>query len=230
MESQLGKMLQAMTWQKSVSIDFKRAALVVIDMQEYQARDGAICKRYGQISEAIPAYYLQRLSEVAEPNMVKVVELFREQASAIIYTRYASTEADESDLQPFMREINKESIASCGEPIIPNINDLATELVSSFKARDDEIVLQIPRSGSFTLTALDDILQQKGIEQLVIIGVLTHACVENTARIARDLGYDVTVVDDACATLDPQVHRNAIAAMALLGVDIVQTADLIKFR
>jgi len=91
-------------------------------------------------------------------------------------------------------------------------------------------VLHLPRSGSFTLTALDDILQQKGIEQLVIIGVLTHACVENTARIARDLGYDVTVVDDACATLDPQVHRNAIAAMALLGVDIVQTADLIKFR
>ncbi len=227
MESRLGEMLQAMTWGESVPLEFKRAALVVIDMQEYQARDGAICKRYGLISEAIPAYYLKRLAEVAEPNMVKVVELFRKQKSTIIYTRYASIEEDESDLQPFMRAINKESIASCGEPIIPNISDPATELVSSFDARGDEIVLQKPRSGSFTLTALHDILQEKGIEQLVIIGVLTHACVENTARIARDLGYDVVVVDDACATLDPEVHRNAIAAMTLLGVDIAQTDDLV---
>lgn len=227
MESHLEEMLQAVTWGESAPLDFKHAALVVIDMQEYQARDGAICKRYGLISEAIPAYYLKRLTEVAEPNMVKLVELFRRQKSTIIYTRYASDKDDESDLQPFMREINKESIASCGEPIIPNISDPATELVSSFDVREDEIVLQKPRSGSFTLTALDDILQEKGIRQLVIIGVLTHACVENTARIASDLGYGVVVVDDACATLDPEIHRNAIAAMTLLNIDIAQTDELI---
>lgn len=208
MNSNLKTMLKAMAWGRETSINFERAALIVIDMQEYQARDGSICKRYGMISADIPAYYLSRVADVAEPNMVKLVELFRAKNASVIYTRYASTKDDESDLQPFMRETNKESMAACGEPIIPNINDPATELVSSFAAADNEIVLQKPRSGSFTLTDLDGVLRQRSIEQLVLIGVLTHACVDNTARIARDLGYDVVVVDDACATLDPQVHSN----------------------
>lgn len=229
MNNNLEKMVRAVS-REDVAPDFDRAALIVIDMQEYQARDGAISSRYRTIDSSIPEYYLKRVSEVAEPNMVKLVELFRRASSTIIYTRYSSVEKDESDLQPFMREINRQSREFLGESIIPQIDDPKTSLVTSFQPRDNEIVLQKSRSGSFTNTDLDTILRRKNIEQLIIIGVLTHACVENTARIARDLGYEVIVVDDACATLDRQVHDNAIAAMALLGVDIVQAAELLDAK
>ena len=53
---------------------------------------------------------------------------------------------------------------------------------------------------AFGTTALDDRLQQDGIETVAVAGLLTNVCVETTARTAYDLGYRVVVINDATAT------------------------------
>ncbi|MCX2979886.1 cysteine hydrolase [Halieaceae bacterium IMCC14734] len=103
----------------------------------------------------------------------------------------------------------------------------AASLTIAFKPQKDELLLQKSRSGAFINTPLDGFLLEKGVEQVVIVGVLTHACVENTARVALDLGYTVFVVDDACATLDASLHENALAAMQVLNANIICTDDII---
>lgn len=45
-------------------------------------------------------------------------------------------------------------------------------------------------------------LQERGIDELVLCGIQTNMCVETTARMAGNLGYDVTVVLDATRTFD----------------------------
>ena len=45
-------------------------------------------------------------------------------------------------------------------------------------------------------------LQGQGIDELVICGIQTNMCVETTARMGGNLGYDVTVVLDATRTFD----------------------------
>ena len=45
-------------------------------------------------------------------------------------------------------------------------------------------------------------LSERGIRELVICGIQTNMCVETTARMAGNLGYDVTVVLDATRTFD----------------------------
>ncbi|MDQ2661018.1 MAG: cysteine hydrolase [Actinomycetota bacterium] len=45
-------------------------------------------------------------------------------------------------------------------------------------------------------------LQARGIRQLVITGIQTNMCVETTARMAGNLGYEVTVPLDATHTFD----------------------------
>lgn len=45
-------------------------------------------------------------------------------------------------------------------------------------------------------------LESRGIRQLVICGIQTNMCVETTARMAGNLGYDVTVPLDATHTFD----------------------------
>ncbi len=45
-------------------------------------------------------------------------------------------------------------------------------------------------------------LGERGIRQLVICGIQTNMCVETTARLAGNLGYDVTVPLDATHTFD----------------------------
>lgn len=45
-------------------------------------------------------------------------------------------------------------------------------------------------------------LQERGIGELVLCGIQTNMCVETTARMGGNLGYDVTVVLDATRTFD----------------------------
>jgi nicotinamidase-related amidase len=61
---------------------------------------------------------------------------------------------------------------------------------------------------AFTTTNLQQLLTQRGITELVICGIRTEQCCETTARVASDLGYQVTFVTEATAT-NPIAHRDA---------------------
>jgi len=78
-------------------------------------------------------------------------------------------------------------------------------------------------ANSFRETDLLEYLRAKGIRKLVIVGMQTHMCVEAASRAAADLGFEVTVVHDACATRPLEfgghtataidVHTTALAAI-----------------
>lgn len=61
---------------------------------------------------------------------------------------------------------------------------------------------------AFTTTGLQQFLTARGIRELVICGIQTEQCCETTARLAADLGFEVTFVIDATATF-PIPHRDA---------------------
>ena len=56
-------------------------------------------------------------------------------------------------------------------------------------------------SSGFANTDLDHQLKVHGIDRLIVIGLLANTCVEATVRFAAELGYDVTVVKDAMASI-----------------------------
>ena len=53
---------------------------------------------------------------------------------------------------------------------------------------------------AFRETTLLDHLQNTGIRELVIAGMMTHMCVDATTRAAADLGFTCSLAHDACAT------------------------------
>ena len=55
---------------------------------------------------------------------------------------------------------------------------------------------------SFRETSLQKKLQDKGIKDLIICGAMSHMCIDTTVRAAFDLGYDIELISDACATKD----------------------------
>lgn len=83
---------------------------------------------------------------------------------------------------------------------------------------------------AFTTTDLQLILTRAGVRELVVCGIRTEQCCETTARLAADLGYEVTFVVDATATF-PIAHRDAPAGrtVAELVADpsTLQTDDII---
>jgi nicotinamidase-related amidase len=63
-----------------------------------------------------------------------------------------------------------------------------------------EPVLTKTSHNAFTTTGLQQLLTSRGIRELAICGIRTEQCCETTARLAADLGYQVTFVVDATAT------------------------------
>ncbi|MGZ8808273.1 MAG: cysteine hydrolase family protein [Mycobacterium sp.] len=62
-------------------------------------------------------------------------------------------------------------------------------------------------SSGFANTDLDLLLKKHGIHRLIVVGLITHTCVEATVRYGAELGYDVTVVRDATAGYsDAEMH------------------------
>lgn len=88
---------------------------------------------------------------------------------------------------------------------------------------ETEVVVMKDDVNAFLHTNLQTILQGAGIKRLLICGMQTHMCVEAATRAAHDLGYEVLVVGDACATRDltyadvtvpaAQVHAATLATI-----------------
>jgi nicotinamidase/pyrazinamidase len=71
-------------------------------------------------------------------------------------------------------------------------------------------------------TGLETLLRQHGADDLTIVGLATDYCVKATVLDARDLGFKVTVCENACraVNLSPDDGANALAAMRQAGVKV----------
>ena len=74
-----------------------------------------------------------------------------------------------------------------------------------------------PGKGAFFATDLHAILQNRGIQQLVVTGVTTEVCVNTTVREANDRGYDCLVVSDCCGSYFPEFHEMGLRMIAAQG-------------
>ena len=64
----------------------------------------------------------------------------------------------------------------------------------------EEPVIVKTSANAFTTTGLQQQLVQRGVGAVVVCGIRTDQCCETTARVASDLGFDVTFVTDATTT------------------------------
>ena len=86
---------------------------------------------------------------------------------------------------------------------------------------------------AFRDTDLKQQLDAKGVEEVVVVGAMSHMCIDAVVRAAADFGYAVTILHDACATLDlefdgvnipaAQVHAAAMAAFAFGYGSVIST-------
>ena len=71
----------------------------------------------------------------------------------------------------------------------------------------DDVVVVKKRVSAFAGSDLDVVLRSLGVTSLVLTGISTSGVVLSTLRQAADLDFDLTVLSDACADTDPEVHR-----------------------
>ena len=79
-------------------------------------------------------------------------------------------------------------------------------------------------SGVFNSTAIDQILRNLGVDTLLMTGVVTNYCVETAVRDAGDRGYNVVLIEDACAAMTAEHQRLALEILSNVYC-VVQTTD-----
>lgn len=86
-----------------------------------------------------------------------------------------------------------------------SINKLVTPV-------DGEKIITKNEINSYLHTDLLAYLQENGIQRVVICGMMTNMCVEAAARASADFGFELIVIDDACATKDFVFNKEKVKA------------------
>ena len=94
-----------------------------------------------------------------------------------------------------VRHVPKEKLGPDGNPTDPQY-----AFHENVRPKPGEKIVTKQQVNSFRDTDLLAWLKEAGITKLVLAGMQTHMCLEAAARAANDLGFEVTVVRDACAT------------------------------
>ncbi len=110
------------------------------------------------------------------------------------------------------------------------------EIHSSVAPMKDETLIEKNFPNSFRGTSLQKRLEELGVRELVIAGMMTNMCVDATVRHAADHGYKVTLLGDACATRAQsyggesvparQVHAAFLAALNGFYAKVIRADEL----
>ncbi|HEM4137775.1 TPA: cysteine hydrolase [Streptococcus suis] len=74
------------------------------------------------------------------------------------------------------------------------------EIHSTVAPLASEKIFEKTFNSAFKETGFHAYLQEKGMEQLVIMGMATNFCVDTTIKVAFELGYKVAVIQDGTTT------------------------------
>ncbi|WP_411825825.1 cysteine hydrolase family protein [Luteolibacter sp. AS25] len=183
-----------------------KVALMCIDVQYLDAAEGhglfADPDKSG-VPEESRKYYFDRLKKKVLPGMRVLQDAFRESGLEVIHCRICALTQDGRDRGAGHRRLHL--LAAPGSKDAEFLEEVAPV--------GDEIIINKTASGVFSSTNLHYVLGNMGIKTLYLTGVYTNECVETTARDACDLGYFVTLVDDACATVTEKLHEASLATL-----------------
>ncbi|GGK41859.1 Nicotinamidase-related amidase [Pseudomonas koreensis] len=155
-------------------------------------------------------------AEAAADNAARLLAVFREAGDPVVHIRHEFTSTDAPFFAP----------GSDGAKLHPKVLN-----------RPDEPVVLKHFVNSFRETELQSILDEQGIKDLVIVGSMSHMCIDGITRAAADLGYGVTVIHDACASRDlefngltvpaAQVHAAFMSALGFAYASVVSTDEFL---
>jgi len=156
-------------------------------------------------------------TETAAANAARLLAEFRAKGLPVVHVRHEF----ESDDAPFFKP------GSEGAYIHTSVTP----------AEDEPVVLK-HQVNSFQETNLKAVLDELNVEKLLVVGAMSHMCIDAGVRAAADLGYEVSVAQDACATLAQefngvtvpaeQVHAAYMASLAFAYAHVANTDELLS--
>jgi len=90
------------------------------------------------------------------------------------------------------------------------LDGLASDVVQAVAPREGDRFVVKPRYSGFDHTPLEIILRELEIDRILLAGAATEGCVVQTAIDGRELGFEITVLADACASPNERLEQVAL--------------------
>lgn len=189
----------------------KKSAVLVVDMQnDFCHPEGAFGKR---------GLNLQPAQEMV-PGLARFIDAARSLDVAIVHIR---SFMDEKFLPPSVRARNRQ--LGRNESICPE-GGWGSEFYEVKPAQHEMVVTKHVYS-AFIGTDLQERLLAKGIESIMVTGVLTNVCCESTLRDGFMLGFYTFLVEDCCASINQEAHRATLENVRNYFGWVLKSVDLI---
>ncbi len=195
---------------EAIAMELNKTALVVIDMQRDFLEPGGFGASLGND--------VSLLRNCIEPCQ-KLLTAARSLGMTVIHTREGHL-PDLSDAPIAKIERGKPSLRIGSEGPMGRIlirGEAGHEIVPELAPWKGELVIDKPGKGAFYQTDLQEQLQAKGIENLLVCGVTTEVCVHTTVREANDRGYRCVAISDACGSYFPEFHEMGLRVITAQG-------------
>jgi ureidoacrylate peracid hydrolase len=195
------------------AIDPRKAALIVIDMQNYFCKPG----HQGEV----PA------SREIVPNINRLAAELRRRGGLVVWVRNGTRDTRESWSNyhdhlhtPDRCERRYAAMDVDGDGYAYwHANDIRPEDAQLTKTRYSAFI-----RGS---SDIEPLLRESGIDTILVTGTATNVCCESTARDAMMLNFKVVMVSDGTATHNDDEHNAALSIFYGLFGDVQSTDEAV---
>jgi nicotinamidase-related amidase len=150
------------------------------------------------------------------PNIVKILDLAREQSIPIIYVTDSHTPSIDNEFKVWgpHAEANSE-----GAEIIPELTP-----------KKGDVHLKKRRYSAFFETGLNALLHELKIDTLILIGVLTNICVQHSAADAYYRDYKIIILEDCVNALSDEEQKTSLGYMKRMYNAEITTLENLSFK
>jgi nicotinamidase-related amidase len=161
--------------------------------------------------------FFQRIVQPILKNLLKVIQSCRQKGLPIIFTQHGHTDAasDGGALGEWW-----------GQVILEGTEDW--KFLPEIKIESKDKVLPKKRYSAFYETDLEKILRSRGIQDLIISGVMTNLCCETTARDAFMRDYRVFFLIDGTSTGKDDHHLATLKNLGFGFAYLITCDELIE--
>jgi len=149
------------------------------------------------------------------PNIQRLLDFARKKKIPVIYTNDTHLPGIDEEFEIW--------------PQHALVGTKGAEVIEELKPMKGDYVLQKRRYSAFFGTYLDLLLRELKVDTLVLVGLVTNVCIQNTAGDAFFRGYRVIVPEDCVEAINEDAQKSGIEYMkTIYGCKITNVDELMR--
>jgi ureidoacrylate peracid hydrolase len=162
------------------------------------------------------------------PNVNRICAALRAAGGLNVFIQYLVDDAVKSDWSTWFKSFAHAEREKAMEKTFRE-GTFGYALWPGLDVQPQDLIVPKTRFGAFVpgSSKLHEMLQERGIDTLIITGTATNVCCESTARDAMQMNYKVIFVADGNATSTDAEHNATLANMVVLFADVMTTDEVV---